>query len=147
MKWGMPKSKGALQVKCRLKLGFLIICVISSGCSVGDPRSLPNTDISLTIENSRFTPRKWFVPSGERIHLSVENPSGDLHNLVILKGEAEGETDPNLVQNQYLSISVQQHAEDFSFQAPAMPGEYHIVCSIDDHETKGEQGILVVVIP
>ena len=129
------------------KIGFLIICVVIYGCSVGDPRSMSKTDISLTIANSRFTPRKWYVPSGEKIHLSIRNPFGDLHNLVILKGEAEGETDPKLIQNQYLSEAVQQTTLDIVFQAPAMPGEYHIVCSVDDHEKKGEQGILVVVIP
>lgn len=130
-----------------LKIGFLIICTVIYGCSVGDPRSMAKTDISLTIANSRFTPRKWYVPSGETIHLSIEDPSGDLHNLVILKGEAEGETDPNVIQNQYLSEAVQQNDLEILFQAPAMPGEYRIVCSIDNHEKKGEQGILVVVIP
>jgi plastocyanin len=108
---------------------------------------MARTDISLTIENSRFTPLRWIIPSGQLVQLSIHNPKGDTHNLVVLKGQASGETDPTLLDNQYWSVSVLQNLTDVSFVAPAMPGEYRIVCSIDGHEVKGERGILVVVNP
>jgi len=134
-------------VKRWLQAGFLILFVIACGCSGGDPRRMTQTDISLTIENSRFFPRKWIIPSGAVIHLSVDNPAGDLHTLIIMKGQSEGETDPNLAENQYWSVSIKQTTLEATFHAPSMPGEYRVVCSIDDHQVKGEQGILVVVIP
>jgi hypothetical protein len=134
-------------VKRWLQAGLLLILLITCGCSVGDPRRIAQTDIFLTIENNRFIPQKWIIPSGELIHLSINNPKGDTHNLVILKGQASRETDPTLLNNQYWFASVQENLTDVSFVAPAMPGEYRIVCSSDGHATKGEQGILVVVIP
>jgi len=130
-----------------LQVGFLILCLMACGCSINDPRKTAQTDISLTIENSRLTPGRWIVPAGEMIHLSIQNPQGDLHDLVILKGEALGETDPNISQNQYWVYSLQNKLTNVFFKAPASPGEYRIVCSLDGHEAKGEQGILVVVIP
>ena len=128
-------------------LGWVIAFLVVSGCSVANPRDLAQTSISFTIENSRFTPQKWYVPSGEMIQLSVDNPGAKTHRLVILKGSAVGETDPNVEQNQFYSVLVQIQHVELSFQAPAMPGEYRLVCATDSHEIEGERGILVVVIP
>jgi plastocyanin len=126
---------------------ILIILVFTCGCSAADPRHQAQRNISLTIENDRFSPQKWTIPSGETIQLSIHNPEGDPHYIVVLKGQALGETDPTLLDNQYWSVSVLQNLAEASFVAPSMPGEYRIVCSLDGHEVKGEQGILVVIIP
>jgi len=108
---------------------------------------MAQTNITLSIENSRFYPQRWIVPSDEEIHLHIENPAGDQHDIVILKGQALGETDPTIFENQFWSVAIKQTLLDVTFQSPAMPGEYRIVCSVGNHQEKGEQGMLVVVIP
>ena len=134
-------------MKRRLLEGSLILVILICGCSVQDPRRMAQTNITLAIENSRFHPQRWIVPSGKEIHLHIENPAGDQHDIVILKGQALGETDPAIFENQFWSVAINQTMLEVTFLSPAMPGEYRIVCSVGDHQEKGEQGILVVVIP
>ena len=129
------------------KIGLLAIVLITSGCSVGDPRQMAKTDIILEVANSRFYPQKWIIPSGQKIHLRIINNSDTQHELVILNGQSPAESDATILSNQFWPVSVEQKETDVTFQAPAMPGEYRLVCSFKDHEKKGEQGVLVVVVP
>jgi plastocyanin len=108
---------------------------------------MAQTEINLTIENFRFSSQRWIVPSGEEIHFHIENPTGNPHNIIILKGQSIEELDVKIEENQYWSILIEQNEVEATFQAPAMPGEYRVVCSVDDHLEKGELGGLVVVIP
>ncbi len=79
--------------------------------------------------------------------MSVSNPNVEVHNLVILKGRAPDELDPNILANQYLSFPISEAETNLTFKAPGMPGEYKLVCSVGNHMDLGEQGTLVVVIP
>jgi plastocyanin len=134
-------------MKYRFCAGFLLFAAFLCSCAVGDPRKMAQTDIQIIIDNYSFTPQRWIVPSGEIIHIKVDNPSGGFHTLVILKGHTVMESNPRIKANQYWSITIDQTGSEETFRAPAMPGEYQIVCAQADHQEKGERGIFIVVIP
>jgi hypothetical protein len=131
----------------RVCLGLTIFLLLIAGCTPTDPRTKGKTDISLEITQFRFHPQRWIVPSGENIHMRISNPEGMPHTLVILNKQGLGDLDASDPSNQYWAYSFSMKTVELNFKAPAMPGEFSLVCAEADHKQKGEQGVLIVVIP
>lgn len=134
-------------MKSPICLCLAIFIVLIAGCSPTDPRTQGKTDISLEISQFRFHPQRWIIPSGESIHISISNPDGTHHTLVILNKQGLGELDAGDPSNQYWVYSFSMKTVEINFKAPAMPGEFSLVCADSDHKQKGEQGTLIVLIP
>lgn len=132
----------------RRMIPFVLICLVVMGlmACVSDPRTLGEKNIQVTIENNKLSPRKWIVPSEESISMTVDNPDGSAHTLVILRNQFPGSVDLS-AENIFWKGFVSGANSVVHFRAPAMAGEYIFTCLIPGHYTIGERGTLIVVIP
>ena len=133
----------------RWRLAVLaLIVATAAGCGAGDepqaaqaPQSgdvtvTPGPDgvqavTLVTQDNFRYIPARFIVTPGP-VRLTLENPSGTVHNLRYDEGGPEEE------------IPVVRSAESETIEfTVSTPGEYEFICTF--HEQFGQRGTMVVV--
>ena len=127
---------------------YLLIVLLSlalASCGGGGA----TTTINVTTTDFQFTPNQFTVPAGQEITVNVLNTGAVVHNFIIMKlgttaGEAYDEDDDANVFWEEVDI---QPGGDISatFTAPAVPGEYQVVCRTPGHIASGMIGKLIVV--
>lgn len=133
----------------RIRLVAVVLAVVlSAGCGSGEgPRAAeapqsgdvtvtPGRDgvqavTLVTQDNFRYIPARFTVVPGP-VRLTLENPSGTVHNLRFADGGPAEE------------IPVVRSAESETIEfTVSTPGEYEFLCTF--HEQLGQRGTMVVV--
>ncbi len=89
------------------------------------------TDTLVTQDNFRYIPARFTVVPGP-VRLTLENPSGTVHNLRFEEGGPEEE----------IPVVRSEESETIEFTV-STPGEYEFICTF--HEQFGQRGTMVVV--
>lgn len=126
----------------------VLVAVLITGCGVNNPPSQADApqsgDVTVSVgadgvqavtlvtqDNFRFIPARFTVEPGH-VRLTVENPSGTVHNLRFDEGGPEEE------------IPVVRSEESATIEfTVSTPGEYEFVCTF--HEQLGQRGTMIVL--
>jgi uncharacterized cupredoxin-like copper-binding protein len=115
-----------------------------AACGAGGPTA----KINVEMTDFAFTPNHFTVPAGEEISVNISHHGVVIHEFIIMKAgtDAGDKFDEADLPNVYLVVEVPpDHAHNFTFIAPAQPGDYQIVCGIAGHLQAGMLGTLTVV--
>lgn len=133
----------------RARLAIAVVgALVITGCGVNNPPSPADAplsgDVTVSVgadgvqavtlvaqDNFRFIPARFTVEPGA-VRLTVENPSGTVHNLRFDEGGPEEE------------IPVVRSEESATIEFTVnTPGEYEFVCTF--HEQLGQRGTMIVL--
>jgi len=132
--------------RARLAAAVLAAWVIT-GCGADNPPSAADApqsgDVTVTAgpdgvqavtlvtqDNFRYIPARFTVVPGP-VRLTLENPSGTVHNLRFEEGGPEEE----------IPVVRSEESETIEFTV-STPGEYEFICTF--HEQLGQRGTMVV---
>jgi uncharacterized cupredoxin-like copper-binding protein len=122
----------------------LALIVVLAACGAGGP----SNTITVTLTDFQFIPNNFTIPAGEEITLRATNTGAVVHDFVIMKyGTTVGdnyadEDKPNI----YWMVELQPgETTSTTFDAPADPGEYQVICGIKGHFAAGMIAKMTVV--
>jgi len=125
--------------------GLVLACaVLLVGCAP-DPYQTISTSIQVSYREDDFSPRKWKVPSGQQIDLTLDNATPVTRSWILMTRPAEvplQDTD-----RQWIFFEAQVPAnttQTLYFSAPNAPGEYDIILDPAAAAEDGWVGKLVV---
>jgi uncharacterized cupredoxin-like copper-binding protein len=130
-------------------LNFLLLALLTmtlSACGSGGS----SARINVEMTDFAFTPNHFTVRAGEEIAVNVAHHGVVIHEFIIMRSgtDAGDKFDEADLPNVYLIVEVPpDHAHNFTFIAPELPGDYQIVCGIAGHLQAGMTGTLTVVSP
>lgn len=132
----------------RLVLGlglFLALSLALVACGGGQRTA--TLDVQMTDE-FRFIPDRFEVPADAEVTLNLTNVGALEHDFVLLEQGTEVTTpvDESEIEDDALFDQDIEPGDTgtFTFQAPAEPGEYRVICAIPGHLEQGMEATLVV---
>lgn len=128
-----------------LSMWIITISILLASCG---GRSVPATEIDVTLADFHFSPCSFTVPAGEEITLNSNNSGAVIHNFMIMSlGKTAGpEFNDEDLPNVYWKLDVSPGGDSSTvFTAPEQPGDYEVVCSVPGHLQAGMVGKLTVV--
>lgn len=129
-----------------LLLVFLSITL--TGCSAGTASGDAANTLNVEMNEFTFIPTNYTIPAGQKITLKLKN-SGDIaHDFIILKKgvEIKGSFDhEKQMDDMYFHAMLDPgKSGEFTFTAPAEPGDYQIICGVLGHFQAGMIATLTV---
>lgn len=131
-----------------LKNGWLLLTclLILTACAASRPQAAADLKIDFREDGFKLSAQR--IIAGATIPLTAVNPTASNHRFMFLSApltKGIESLDPRQVLFQ-LKVTAGQ-SETASFQAPAAPGEYWLICAEPGHIEKGESSKIVVVHP
>lgn len=125
----------------RFTIALAVLGLALAACGGGG-----NTELTVSMYDTRFDPAEWTVAAGEEISLTAVNAGFLDHEFVIVEAGKEIERTEEFSDGDAYwetgSIAGQTTSE-FTFTAPAA-GDYQVICTIDNHFDGGMAGTLTV---
>jgi len=125
-----------------------LFAVMLAACSQQDLRSQASTTLTAAIDIDGCQPARWVVPGGAAITATFTNDTTNTAQWDVLIYPATPPYDGMDKENFFIAFSIPAnttHTEEFT--APAMPGEYQVLCSQASKLDKTPKATLVVVQP
>ncbi|NPV57467.1 MAG: hypothetical protein HPY76_12450 [Anaerolineae bacterium] len=123
---------------------------LPAGCALAqDPTVEPGVDSwSIAIRENGFYPSRWRVNSNALVTVELTNQASFDADWVVMERPPELPYDAGDEANVWFRQALPAgEATTFTFQAPAMPGEYVVVCSYPGRWEQGLMGKLIVALP
>jgi len=123
-------------------LFVLALCLTACG------KPGPSTQIDITMTDFAFSPNEFTVPAGEVITISAMHDGSVAHSFIIMNAgtDAGHKFDEEDAANVYWKMEFQPgNTQTAVFTAPALPGEYQVLCGMPGHLEAGMIGKLIVV--
>ena len=121
---------------------LMLASVVLAACSGGGGSS-GGASISTTMTDFHFEPTSWTVPAGQEVKLTLKNEGAVEHDWVLVSTPVDAATTAD-AQVLFEAKAGPGETKDFTFTAPATPGEYQVICNIAGHLEAGMEGKLVV---
>ncbi len=123
---------------------IVALCLALSACAPARPQASSEIEASLT--ETGYRPSKWWVPAGETVSLSLNNPSEAPHDWTLLARPLSGEFDENDYANVFFQVKLQPgESTTVTFEAPAMPGEYDVISTLPGDVASGFVARLITI--
>lgn len=120
-------------------LGLLAALVVLAGCADADVFRTDRPILRITLDEYRIVPQNIVVKPG-RMKFQVRNAGRLTHNLVL--------RDPNGPDGRTVQIdrldTMQPGESAEPIKVDLLPGEYELVCTIQNHDDLGQYGTLKV---
>ncbi len=133
------------------KIIVLILVFLSitlTGCSAGAASNGASTTLNVEMNEFTFNPTNYTIPAGQKITLKLKNSGEVAHDFIILKKgvEIKGSFDHDKqMDDMYFHAMLDPgKSGEFTFTAPAEPGEYQIICGVLGHFQAGMIASLTV---
>ncbi|MCC6148547.1 MAG: cupredoxin domain-containing protein [Anaerolineaceae bacterium] len=128
------------------KRGVIIAILLLTACSRENTILPGETQHTITLSETTFSPARWRVPAGEKITFQITNHDLFPHDLTILLRPAKlpfsDADEPNIYFQSPIKAGEQTTLE---FIAPPAPGEYQVLSTLPGDAEKGLKGTLVAV--
>lgn len=123
-----------------LAVGFVILIILTA-CG-------PKTaNLRIDMSDFMFSPDHWSVPAGAQVSLTLNNKGALDHTWIIMKKGATAAAPFGADQQDNILWQAKVEAgqnQIFSFDAPAEPGDYEVICGEPAHLEQGMKGTLTV---
>jgi len=129
-------------------LPVALLAVLLAACGQQDLRVRAMTTITATIDAGGCQPGQWIVPGGATITATLTNSSSNSAQWNVLIYPATPPYEGMEAKDVYVAFSIPANTTlTENFTAPAMPGEYLVLCSEAGRLDKTPKATLVVVQP
>jgi plastocyanin len=113
----------------------------------GPSSQAPSTNINVTMTDFEYSPRTFTVPAGQAITFRASNNGAVEHTFVIMKfgiQVLDKFSDADLANVYWQTKLGPGESQTQTFTAPAVPGEYQVVCDTPGHFQAGMFARLIV---
>jgi hypothetical protein len=133
----------------RIRTVFIIlITLLLASCAPQDLRSQATNTFSSTISADGCQPDHWVVPGGATITATFTNSNSDSAQWSVLIYPATPAYDGLQEKDFFITFSIPaDNTTTEKFTAPAMPGEYQVLCGEANALDKTPKSTLIVVQP
>lgn len=122
-------------------LGTFVVLLALAACG-------PKTaNLRTEMTDFKFSPDRWSVPAGAKVTLTLDNKGALEHTWIIMKKDNTALAPFSAEQegNVFWKADVKAGAsQTFTFDAPADPGDYEVICGEPAHLEQGMKGTLTV---
>ncbi len=140
-------SQGA-KMKKYIALILVFLSIALAGCSVGAASSDATTTLNVEMNEFTFTPTSYTIPAGQKITLKLKNSGEIAHDFIILKKgviiKGSFDHDKQMDDMYFHAMLDPGKSGEFTFTAPAEPGDYQIICGVLGHFQAGMIASLTV---
>ena len=145
----MRVKPDAFQDAWIISIVLVMIWWLTACSSAGMKTIEPGKDaLSIEVRDNGFYPSRWRVNSGSIVKVTITNNASFDADWVVMGRPPELPFDSSDQADIWFRKEIaKEETVTFSFQVPAMPGEYIVVCSYPGRWEQGLMGKLIVVDP
>lgn len=133
---------------CIRTVFITLITLLLASCAPQDLRNQAADTFASTISADGCQPDRWVVPGGAAITATFTNSNSDSAQWSVLIYPATPPYDSLKEKDVFIAFSIPANdTVTEKFTAPAMPGEYQVLCGQTDALDKTPKAVLVVTQP
>ena len=130
-------------------LSMFLVSACSDGAPTEEEAAPPAaaTELSIQVEEFRFSPAVVAVPAGELVTVTVGNTGTIDHEWVIIEKGHEVDGNRRFSENAVLFEvdNISEGTRGTASFTVAVPGRYQVICAIEGHLAAGMEATLMVV--